>query len=65
MKRDLPIARVEFYFPQIEDPRILKAAMNEFKSEWDTKSEVIEELKEFSNKNTMVQRTVRKPVMNT
>ena len=39
--------------------------MNEFKYEWDTKSELIEELKEFSNKNIMVQRTVRKPVMNT
>ena len=54
MKRDLPIARAEFYFPDIEDPRILKAAMNEFKKNWDTKSEVIEELKQFSNKNTMV-----------
>ena len=65
MNRDLPIARAEFYFPNIEDPLILKAALTEFKNEWDTKSESIEELKQFSNKNLIVQRTVRKPVMNT
>ena len=44
MKEDLPIARAEFYFPNIEDPRILKAALSEFKGEWDSKCESIEEL---------------------
>lgn len=65
MKRELPIARAEFYFPNIDDPRILKAALSDFKKEWDEKSEIIEELKQYSNDNLMVQRTVRKPVMNT
>lgn len=26
-KKELPLARAEFYFPEIEDPRILKAAL--------------------------------------
>lgn len=66
MNRDLPICRAEFYFPNIENPNILKAVLTEFKKEWDLKSESVHDLDEYCRGNrVIVQRIVRKPVMRT
>lgn len=31
----LPILRAYHYFPNVDDPRVVKAAMYDFKAEWD------------------------------
>lgn len=48
----MPISRAEHYFPDIDDPRIIFAAIQDFKHEWDDKISKIEKLEEFRNKNS-------------
>ncbi len=39
-KKELPIISVENFFPEIQDPLIVKAAYNEFRHEWDDLEEI-------------------------
>ena len=51
----IPLVQVEFYFPEIDDPRIIMAAINDFRGQFDLKgNEMVEELKQFRNQNTVV-----------
>lgn len=49
----IPLVQVEFYFPEIDDPRIIMAAINDFRDQFDLKgNEILEELTQFKNHNT-------------
>jgi len=48
----LPISRAEHYFPDIDDPRIILAALIDFNHEWDDNVEKVVKLEEFRNTNT-------------
>ena len=51
----LPLFQVEYYFPDIDDPRILKATLLDFRDRFDTdKKERIERLPALENANTSV-----------
>lgn len=50
----MPIIQLEYYFPDIDDPRILMTAMVDFRHEFDMKSnEKLEKLAQFRNSNTV------------
>ena len=38
--KEFPIISVEHFFPEIQDPMIIKAAYNEFRHEWDDLEEI-------------------------
>lgn len=57
----LPLVQLEFYFPEIDDPRIIVAACNDFREEFDMKgNEQITELSQYRNDNTRVYHIVGK-----
>lgn len=61
---DWPIVQAESYFPDIDDPRILLAAILWFREEFDSEDKTVcEVLPQFSNDNTMVRRFVSKASM--
>ena len=39
-----PCIKVEHYFPEIQEPNLIRLAYNEFRPDWDTKIKEIEEL---------------------
>lgn len=61
---DLPLIQVEYYFPDIEDPRILQAAILNFRHRFDINDkESVEEVEAFGNGNTVVHHMVGKPIV--
>jgi hypothetical protein len=38
--KEFPIISFEHFFPEIQDPMIIKAAYNEFRHEWDDLEEI-------------------------
>ena len=62
---NMPMMRIEHYFPEIDDPKIIQLALTEFRSEWDTDAKSVEELPEFSNHCTYANDVVLKPLFNT
>lgn len=58
---EVPLTQTEYYFPDIEDPALINAAIVHFRKEFDLVSnETIEELTEFRNDNTSVMHIVGK-----
>ncbi len=44
MNSNIPLIKAEFQFDFIDDPKIILAALLDFRPKWDTKCEVIEEI---------------------
>ena len=63
MDSSFPMSSVLHYFPGIKDPKLILRAMNECRSEWDQSMDVIQEITEFRNDNTMVHRLVNRSFM--
>ena len=57
--------RIEHYFPDIDDPRILHAALIDFKHEYDETASSIDEMKEYRTKNGACHAVVLKAVCRT
>ena len=60
---DIPAIRCEHYFPRIDDPTIILKALTDLREEWDESMIVMQELTQFRNNNTHVQRLVNKSVI--
>lgn len=62
---DYPIIRAEHFFPNVDDPRIIAACVNEFKNEWDQSATSWDELTEFRTKNCFVVSIKQKSILKT
>ena len=62
---DYPIIRAEHFFPDVDDPRIILACINDFKKEWDKSASIWHELEEFRSKNCFVVCVHQKSVLKT
>ena len=57
----MPLVQVEYYFPNVEDPRILMTAMTDFRHEFDMwGNKMIEEMKQYRNSNTVCTHIISK-----
>ena len=63
--KNCPIIRCEHYFPDIDDPNQIFEGLIKYRQEWDSANDVVEEIPEFTNKNTMIHRIVVKSVVGT
>ena len=63
--QSIPVIKAIHYFPDIEDPIIIKRAFIDFRTEWDYQIETNIELTEFTNKNMEVRYIKNKTVANT
>lgn len=62
---NMPMLKIEHYFPNIDDPQIVHLAMNEYRNEWDIDAKTITNLPEFSNHCTYSKDIILKPLFNT
>lgn len=62
---NMPMIRIEHYFPDVDDPLIVHLALNEYRHEWDNESKSITDMKEISNHCTYSKDIVLKPVFKT
>lgn len=62
---DYPIIRAEHYFPDIDDPKIVIACLNEMKQEWDQSQHSQDEVTEFRSKNCYIVSIKMKSVLGT
>ena len=58
---DIPLVQVEYYFPEIDDPRLISAAIAHFRHKFDlVTNESVEELEQYCNGNSGVYHIVGK-----
>lgn len=58
---DIPVARVDHFFPDVDDPRLILCALNDYRADWDGENyTTLDTLSEYTNANTQVQRLVSK-----
>ena len=62
--KSIPVIKAIHYFPEINDPMIIKRAFIDFRTEWDYQIETNLELAEFTNKNMEVRYIKNKTVAN-
>ena len=54
VNKAIPLARAEVYLPDVEDPRIIEAAVNRFRMDWDSNFSKYETLPEHAAPNSDV-----------
>jgi len=59
-----PLIKAEFKFEFIEDPKIILAALLDFRHQWDKKCELIEEIKQYRTHCVFVHHHVNESIMN-
>ena len=60
-RSNVPLIQLEYYFPDIDDPRLLMTAMVDFRHEFDMKNnEKLEELVKYRNGNTVCHHIIGK-----
>jgi len=52
----IPCMKCEYYFENVDDPSIIIAALLDFRMEWDTDIDQLEELEEYRSENTAIHR---------
>ena len=50
--QSLPVIRTEHYFPDIEDPELIRKSLMEYRREWDDSIDRTDEFMEFRTENT-------------